>query len=76
MKSNNYLFDENLTRYQLVKSNPGKAIYNWLFFPGAPGIYSNYLIHLINEINVEGNYWLVDLLFNGGNVSRDVNQSK
>ena len=72
---NNYLFDENLTRYQLVKSNPGKAIYNWLFFPGGPGIDSNYLLHLINEINVEGNYWLVDLLFNGGNVSDKFNST-
>ncbi len=69
MKLNNHFFDENFTRYQLVKSKPGKTVYNWLFFPGGPGIDSDYLLHLIHEIDVEGNYWLIDLLYNGGNVS-------
>lgn len=70
MKSNNYLFDDNLTRNQLVKSTPGKSVYNWLFLPGGPGIDSNYLLHLINELDIEGNCWLIDFLFNGDNISR------
>ena len=70
MKLNNYFFDDNLTRYQLVKSTPGKSIYNWLFLPGGPGIDSNYLVDLINELDVEGNCWLIDFLFNGDNISR------
>lgn len=71
MKLNNYLFDDNLTRYQLVKSTQGKTAYNWLFLPGGPGIDSNYLLHLINELDIEGNCWLIDFLFNGNNVSGD-----
>lgn len=68
MKSNKFLFDSNLTRYQLVKSNPGKTLYNWLFLPGGPGIDSNYLLDLINKLTIEGNFWLIDLPLNGDNV--------
>lgn len=68
MNENNYFFDKNQTRYQFVKSNPGKIIYNWLFLPGGPGIDSNYLLQLINELDTEGNYWLIDFPNNGSNV--------
>ncbi len=72
MKNIDRIFDENATRYQLVKSNPGKMDYNWLFLPGGPGIDSDYLLQLINEIDVEGNYWLIDLPYNGNNVSSHI----
>ena len=71
MRSNNYLFDNNLTRYQLVKSIPGKIAYNWLFFPGGPGIDSEYLLPLIDKLDIEGNCWLIDFLNNGNNVSNE-----
>src|SRR5580700_272814 len=68
MKSNNLFFDENFTKYTLVKSKPGKIAYNWLFLPGGPGIDSDYLLPLINEIEVEGNCWVIDFLLNGSNL--------
>jgi len=67
--TNNYFYDENRTRYQLVKSTPGNAFYNWLFLPGGPGIDANYFLDLINILDVEGNYWLLDLPENGSNAS-------
>jgi len=68
MQLNKYFFDENQTRYQLIKSTPGKTIYNWLFFPGGPGIDSSYLLSLINNLDIEGNCWLIDLPLNGNNL--------
>lgn len=64
MKSANYFYDKNSTRYQLVKTNPGSQTFNWLFLPGGPGIDSRYLIDLINILDIPGNYWLIDLAFN------------
>lgn len=64
---NNYFYDDNAVRYQLVKTNPGHTIYNWLFLPGGPGVDSNYFLTLINELDVPGNFWLIDLPTNGSN---------
>lgn len=63
----NYLYDANHTRLQLVKSVPGEKIFNWLFIPGGPGVDSSYLNGLVKAINLPGNYWLVDFIFNGTN---------
>lgn len=69
MKSTMPIFDDNLTRFRLIKSNPGKVNYNWLFLPGGPGIDSDYLLQLVNNLDIEGNCWLIDFLYNGSNVS-------
>ncbi len=73
MATNNYFYDENHTRYQLIKSKPGDAVYNWIFLPGGPGIDSNYLLYLIDKLDVSGNYWLIDLPSNGSNELADLN---
>ncbi|MBY0281364.1 MAG: alpha/beta hydrolase [Alphaproteobacteria bacterium] len=62
-----YLYDENHTRFQLVKSVPGKEVINWLFLPGGPGVDSNCFTGLVDSMNAPGNYWLIDLVFNGSN---------
>ncbi len=67
MSSLKYLYDENHTRYQLVKSQPGQVMVNWLFLPGGPGVDSSCFLDLIKEMQVPGNFWLVDLIFNGSN---------
>ncbi|ARN84744.1 alpha/beta fold hydrolase [Candidatus Nucleicultrix amoebiphila] len=66
------LYDENHTRFQLVKSVPGKSVFNWLFLPGGPGVDSNCFLSLIDTMNVPGNYWLIDLIFNGTNEPYDI----
>lgn len=72
MKPMKQFFDKHFTLHQLVKSKPGKTVYNWLFLPGGPGIDSNYLLELVQQIDVEGNCWLIDLPLNGDNRSYDV----
>jgi len=67
METNNYFYDGNSVRYQLVKTNPGHIVYNWLFVPGGPGVDSNYFLTLIEELDVPGNFWLIDLPANGSN---------
>lgn len=67
MPSNNCQFDANHTRIRLVKTVPGAKGYDWLFLPGGPGVDSSSLIGLVNQMNLPGNYWLVDLIFNGTN---------
>lgn len=62
-----YSFDENNTRFQLVKSVPGKVVFNWLFLPGGPGVDSNCFNDLVDSMNLSGQYWLVDLIYNGSN---------
>lgn len=69
MKLNNYFFDENTVRYQLAKTNPGKFIPNWLFLPGGPGADSSYFLTLIEQLDIPGNFWLIDLPANGSNIS-------
>lgn len=64
-----YFYDENLTRYQLVKSNPGEKMFNWIFLPGGPGVDSCYLMNLLKNLTVPGNLWLIDLPGNGSNLS-------
>lgn len=72
MKMHNYLYDSNFVRYKLVKSNPGNALFNWLFIPGGPGADSIYFVSLIHNLNVPGNFWLIDLPGNGSNTSENV----
>lgn len=69
MKANKYFYDDNSVRYQLVKTNPGNIIHNWLFVPGGPGTDSSYYLTLIAELDVPGNFWLIDLPANGTNLS-------
>jgi len=69
MGKNNYFYDENFVRYQLVKTNPGAVINNWIFLSGGPGIDSYYFLSLIEELDMPGNFWLIDLPANGSNVS-------
>jgi pimeloyl-ACP methyl ester carboxylesterase len=72
MKTNNYFYDDNAVRYQLVKTNPGNIIYNWLFVPGGPGVDSHYFLTLIKELDVPGNFWLIDLPANGSNITTQI----
>jgi pimeloyl-ACP methyl ester carboxylesterase len=41
--------------------------YNWLFFPGGPGIGSESLQELVDALDVPGTCWLVDLPDDGSN---------
>lgn len=61
-----YFYDSNQVRYELYKSNGGRAL-NWLFIPGGPGFDSIYLRGLVDELKLSGNVWLIDLPGNGSN---------
>ncbi len=73
METNNYFYDDNSVRYQLVKTNSGCIVYNWLFVPGGPGVDSSYFLTLIKELDVPGNFWLIDLPANGSNITAQIN---
>lgn len=60
--------DKNGVRYQLIKSIPGNTQHNWLFFPGGPGIDACYYFDLLSQLNMPGNYWLIDYPHNGSNI--------
>lgn len=62
-----YLYDVHHVRYRLLATTPGQTLYNWLFFPGGPGIDSAYFVDLIQGMALPGNCWLVDLPGNGSN---------
>ncbi|HSW85987.1 MAG TPA: alpha/beta hydrolase [Rhabdochlamydiaceae bacterium] len=62
----NYFHDTNHIRYELVASHEGKP-YNWLFLPGGPGGDSSYLHTLVDNLELPGNVWLIDLPGNGSN---------
>lgn len=47
MSKEKYLYDENHTRFRLIKSIPGTTIYNWFFLPGGPGVDSSNLIDFV-----------------------------
>ncbi|MDP1880251.1 MAG: alpha/beta hydrolase [Parachlamydiaceae bacterium] len=64
----NYFFDSDQVRYELYQTNDGKN-YNWLFFPGGPGGDSSYLRSLVDELQLPGNIWLIDLPGNGSNLN-------
>ncbi len=66
-KTKNYLYDSNHVRYELYQTNEGKP-YNWLFFPGGPGLDSSYFHSFIDELELPGNVWLIDLPGNGTNI--------
>lgn len=67
MHDDKYLYDENHTRLQLIKSIPGIKVLNWFFLPGGPGVDSKNLEGLVRSLNTPGNYWLIDLPGNGTN---------
>lgn len=67
----NYLYDSNHVRYELYQTNGGKP-YNWLFLPGGPGADSSYLRSLVDELNLPGNVWLIDLPGNGNNLDESI----
>jgi pimeloyl-ACP methyl ester carboxylesterase len=69
MQPTNHFYDENAVRYQLVKTNPGEFVPNWLFVPGGPGADSSYFLTLIEFLTIPGNFWLIDLPANGSNIS-------
>lgn len=69
-KTEKYLYDTNHVRYELYQTNEGQ-IYNWLFIPGGPGADSSYLYSLIDELDLPGNVWLIDLPGNGSNISHE-----
>lgn len=62
----NYLYDLDDVRYELYQTNSGEG-FNWLFFPGGPGGDSCYFRSLVDELQLPGNVWLVDLPGNGSN---------
>lgn len=70
LSKSQYTYDENHVRYELYQSNGGQP-YNWLFFPGGPGADSSYLRSLVDELNLPGKVWLIDLPGNGSNISEN-----
>lgn len=62
----NYFWDKRGVRYQLTNTNADKP-YNWLFFPGGPGVDSRYFLSLFSHVNLPGNVWLIDFPANGDN---------
>lgn len=62
-----YTYDSNNIRYALYQTN-GIENYNWLFFPGGPGVDSSYFHGLVKILNLPGKVWLIDLPGNGSNV--------
>ncbi|MDR3477377.1 MAG: alpha/beta fold hydrolase [Gammaproteobacteria bacterium] len=68
---NKIIYDANETRYQLANSLAG-ASYNWLFFPGGPGINADYLQTLATNLALPGKTWLIDMPGNGDNFSEHV----
>ena len=69
-----YLYDSNHVRYELYQTNEGKP-YNWLFFPGGPGCDSSYFHSLIDELDLPGNVWLIDLPGNGDNLQENFSET-
>jgi len=72
MSMNKCMYDNRHVRYRIVKSNPGNILFNWLFIPGGPGADSMYFLDLVNQLNMPGNYWLIDFPANGSNISKTV----
>lgn len=72
MNLDNYIYDSNSVRYYLAKSNPGNSMFNWLFLPGGPGADSSYFLSLISNLDVPGNFWLIDFPGNGSNISDSI----
>jgi pimeloyl-ACP methyl ester carboxylesterase len=68
MKFFRYFYDENYVRFRLAKTNQGTNFYNWLFLPGGPGADSSYYLSLIEELDMAGNFWLIDFPANGSNL--------
>lgn len=66
-KMSQYTYDSNHVRYEHYQSNDDQPL-NWLFLPGGPGADSSYLHSLIDELDLPGNVWLVDLPGNGDNL--------
>lgn len=62
----NYFYDKDHVRFELYQTNGGDNL-NWLFFPGGPGGDSSYLRGLVDELELPGNVWLIDLPGNGSN---------
>ncbi len=54
-------------RLRRARRTPGR--WNWLFFPGGPGIGSESLQELVDVADCPGTSWLVDLLGDGSNVA-------
>jgi pimeloyl-ACP methyl ester carboxylesterase len=69
-----YLYDAHHVRYELYQTNEGKP-YNWLFFPGGPGADSSYLSSLVDDLELPGNVWLIDLPGNGSNIYEDYSEN-
>lgn len=69
---NKFMYDNNFVRYQLVKTNPGKSFFNWLFLPGGPGADSIYFLDLIEHLSIPGNFWLIDFPANGSNITETI----
>lgn len=61
-----YVYDSNHVRYELVRADDREP-YNWIFLPGGPGGDSSYLLGLIENVDLPGNVWLLDLPGNGSN---------
>lgn len=62
------LHDDNFVRYRLVKSHLTDTPHNWLFLPGGPGADSSCFTSLMENLDVSGNFWLIDFPGNGDNL--------
>ena len=57
-------------RLRLIKSNEQKS-YNWLFLPGGPGLGSESLYLLVNNLDLPGTMWYLDFPGDGSNLTDD-----
>lgn len=69
----NYLWTQLKARLQLIRSTPG-ANFNWLFFPGGPGLGSQSLNPLTELLHLPGLMWYLDLPGDGSNLTPDDTQ--
>jgi pimeloyl-ACP methyl ester carboxylesterase len=58
--------------YRINQITKGEG-YHWLFFPGGPGLGSEYLIELCQKINLPGSISLVDFPQDGTNTHGELN---
>lgn len=64
----NYLWTSLKARLNFIKSNHGTP-FNWLFLPGGPGLGSESLTSLVDQLELPGTMWYLDLPGDGSNIS-------
>jgi pimeloyl-ACP methyl ester carboxylesterase len=66
----NYLWTKSKARLHFIQTN-SDGHYNWLFFPGGPGLGSESLNGLAEILHLPGTIWFGDLPGDGANLTED-----